>query len=140
MKSTILILGLMFALVSTATMAQTFTALQTESGRFLINDNSVTPPVDEVTIGTLLSASAIKIMDDKKNLPYVDGQVQSFEMTVIKKSGNASVKGKGETITSEMKDLISTLVSGDKVYFEYIVGAFSNGTNIKFKALTFKIQ
>ena len=125
---------------SAAVNAQSFVALQTQSGRYLRLEAERTPPSNEVTAAQLATAVSLKIMQQEKLVPAEGYTVASYRMTVIGKAGKMELQATSEIITPEMTKELEKLQPGDKVYFEYIKGSLVDGTKIELPALDFKIR
>ncbi len=139
MKSILTTLILVFSFTA-AVNAQSYAALQTQSGRYLKHEPGQIPPSNEVTAAQLATVTAVKIMQDIKVAPAEEVTVQSFKMTIIRKQGNIEFTAADENITPEMTKEIEKLMPGNKVYFEYISGTLADGTILKMPALDFKIR
>jgi hypothetical protein len=69
-------------------------------------------------------------------------QIVSFVLTRVRK-GESPVEVKnenGSNLTVEMKELVSKILPGDKLYFEYINCKSNDGTKLKLAALSFVVE
>jgi hypothetical protein len=122
-----------------AAWSQRNAALLISNGNFLMAGNAQ-PSIEKVKAQVIMQASAVKILKDDVIEADKNITVDSFRMTLIRKSGNLELKSENEEVTTEMKTALKTLMPGDKVYFEYIKGTDDNGTTRSFAALSFVIE
>ena len=98
------------------------------------------PPCD-YTIGydELMGVDAMRVHmpDFAYDLKF---RVTSFKMTVIRDETVISVESDGEEITDRMKEVMSHLEPGKKVYFENIVARGPEGTSRKLGSMVFILE
>lgn len=130
----------LFLLSATISNAQSIPALTLQNGTFLISTTRATPPVNVVTADELIGSTAVRIIDEKTMTAEKAIEVKSFRMTVITPSGNVELEAKGSAISAPMKAQLQKLNSGDKVYFEYIKGQYTDGTVSSLTSMAFQIR
>ena len=125
---------------TTFSTAQTIGALTNSNGLILTASTRAVPPVNVVTFDELVSATSLTVIDEKTMKPETGIAVKSFSMTAITTSGNITLETKGAELSKEMKLQLQQLKSGDKVYFEYIKGIYSDETVRALPSMAFKVQ
>lgn len=139
MKQIILTFGIVAFLALNTVFAQSAAALRTQSGRYLWMDKGAIPASNEVTAAQMSSVATLVILDDSKLLPAEGVTVTSFRLTIVRKPSNLEITSTDGTVTTEMQKELAGVKTGDRVYFEYITGKRSDGTEVKPSALDFKI-
>ena len=100
----------------------------------------VMPAIDSISVEDARNIYSLNILKPDAQKEFSRAIVKSFKMSLYSKTGEHVLSSSTEMITPEMKELLQTVQSGDKLYFEFIVGQMPDGTKRAQSPIGFRIK